>query len=94
MAWINVPVTGPDAWTAGYFLNVTAPLAALGGSGPVLTHCTVGFRSAAYTIAFLSAQAGECTAHALAEARKIGFSYGEHEEDAKVVQLFNDVLGC
>jgi protein tyrosine phosphatase (PTP) superfamily phosphohydrolase (DUF442 family) len=90
----NLPVTGSNAWTAALLDQYTPTIEEAVSYGPVLVHCTVGYRSAAYITAYLARKNGKCTTWALKQSRRVGFSYDQLSSDAKVVQFFEDSLHC
>lgn len=92
--FVSLPVGGSEAWSAETLASYAPVMAAAAARGPVIAHCKSGYRSAAYMTAFLAQQSGECTAWALQQARRIGFSYDVNEGDAAVVQFYEDSLKC
>lgn len=65
--------------------------------GPVLSHCASGYRSAAYSIAYLADKSGLCSDWALSEAGLLGIFYNNTDSsstDKQVVAFFQQVLQC
>ena len=65
--------------------------------GPVLSHCASGYRSAAYSIAYIAEKGDHCSDWALREAGLIGLFYNNSDSsstDKQVVAFFQQVLRC
>ena len=64
--------------------------------GAVLVHCTIGYRSSAYALAYLGRQQHRCTDWAVQEASKVGFSFDKPDPDGQksVLDFFQAALGC
>jgi protein tyrosine phosphatase (PTP) superfamily phosphohydrolase (DUF442 family) len=90
--FFNLPVTGESAWTIEQLDEFTATMDA--APKPILAHCASGYRSSAYVIAYLGRQQKQCTHWALKEARRIGYSFDQSEDDAQVVAFFQEALQC
>ena len=94
LAFYNLPVTGDTAWSVEQLDSFTAALDEAEARGPVLAHCTSGYRSAGYVIAYLGRKQQQCVHWALKEARRIGYSFDQDDGDAAVVAFFEEVLKC
>jgi uncharacterized protein (TIGR01244 family) len=94
LMFFNLPVTGSGAWTVEQLDEFTSSLDQAAANGPVLVHCTSGYRSSGYVIAYLGRQQKQCTHWALQQARRIGYSFDQSEDDASVVAFFEDALQC
>mmetsp|Transcript_11137 Transcript_11137/g.18190 ORF Transcript_11137/g.18190 Transcript_11137/m.18190 type:complete len:387 (-) Transcript_11137:945-2105(-) len=90
--FLNLPVTGDMAWSAEQLALYTPQMLQAAARGPVLAHCTSGYRSSAYVTAFLAQQQNLCTTWALTQARRVGYSFDVNEDDAKVMQFYQDGL--
>lgn len=94
MKFINLPVSGDDAFTAAQLDAYTASITEAALAGPVLVHCASGYRSSAYMTAYLARQLGECTTWAVKQARLVGYSFDVSEDDASVMSFYEEVLKC
>lgn len=94
LKFYNLPVGGEGSWTLEQLDAYTPAMDEASSLGPVLAHCASGYRSSAYTIAYLARQQNQCTHWALKEARRIGYSFDQSEDDAQVVAFFEEVLKC
>lgn len=92
--FFNLPVTGSNAWTPEMLDAYIPTIEEAVSYGPVLVHCTLGYRSSAYITAYLAKVNGQCTAWALQQARRVGFSFDVSPSDYKVVQFYQESLGC
>jgi hypothetical protein len=91
----NLPVSGDLSFTVEQFNEYSSTLALVSNNKePTLIHCTSGYRSLAYTIAFVAKSSSKCTEWALRQASKVGFSYDVSPNDVKVVNFFQQVLLC
>ncbi len=94
LRFYNLPVSGADAWTAKQLDEFSPIITRAGASGPVLVHCTSGYRSSGYMTAYLARQAGQCTHWALQQARRVSYSFDVASADAGVVAFLEESLGC
>eukprot|EP01038_Epipyxis_sp_PR26KG_P010210 gene10210-13737_t len=93
ISFYNIPITS-TSWTASQFYDVFVPIMIVAeANGPVLTHCTSGYRSAAFTVAYIASKSNKCTEWALQQSSNIGFIYNE-TTDSTVIQFFQSVLKC
>lgn len=90
--FVNLPVTGDKAWMAEQLRIYTPQLLEAAARGPVLAHCTSGYRSSAYVTAFLAQQQGLCTTWALTQARRVGYSFDVSDDDASVMRFYQESL--
>jgi len=90
--FLNLPVSGTDAYTSAQFFSYIDSFK--NAKGPILTHCAAGYRSAAYTVAYLAYESKLCTDWALKESTKIGYSYDINDSDQSVISFFQEVLKC
>ncbi len=92
ITFLNLPVSGSDAYTVQQFQTYLPSLASL--QTPVLAHCTSGYRSSAYIVLFVAYQQKKCTSWALHAATALGFSFDVNASDKAVVSFFQEVLEC
>lgn len=94
--WFSAPVSsGGDVFTAGSLDKYTAVLDEALARGAVLTHCTSGFRSAAYALAYRGRLDGHCSAWATEAMAEIGFTLEENDPSTSaVIVFFVESLGC
>lgn len=98
--WVYLPLGSnadstlqPVDWTAEKFEEYKPAMQAAEVAGPVLTHCQDGYRSAAYSVAYVAQKNGQCTDWAIQESKYIGFAF-DTPENAQIVTFFKDVLKC
>jgi len=93
--FFNLPVSGSAAWSSSTFFQYLPTLQGLAEKqNPVLAHCTSGYRSSAYVSTYLAFSQGKCTAWALNQAGKVGYSFDVSPNDAQVVSFMQSVLKC
>ena len=93
ITFYHLPLNANDAadWTVEAYTAYKPTLLAAQTAGPVLAHCRSGFRSAAYTVAFLAEQAGQCTAWAVQQAQYVGF-YFDTPDNRQTLHFLRQVL--
>lgn len=90
----HLPIAGDSSFTAQQLAAYRPVMTAAAAHGPVLGHCTVGYRSLAYIVAYLAQEQHQCTPWALTESRRAGFSFDQDEWNTVTVAFFQEVLGC
>mmetsp|Transcript_1720 Transcript_1720/g.2697 ORF Transcript_1720/g.2697 Transcript_1720/m.2697 type:complete len:378 (+) Transcript_1720:71-1204(+) len=95
LKFYNLPVSGDDAWTAEQLDMYTPTLVDASSYGPVLVHCTSGYRSSAYLTAYLARESGECIEWALQMARRIGYSFDvDSDKNEMTMDFYHQSLKC
>ena len=93
--FFSIPLSksSPETWTPSFFSKYKSTLENAVSKGPVLAHSGSGYRSAAYSIAYIALQSSRCSDWALQKSSEIGFFY-RYDMDVQVVKFFKQVLGC
>jgi protein tyrosine phosphatase (PTP) superfamily phosphohydrolase (DUF442 family) len=94
LRYYNAPVTGAGAFTVGQLEQYVPIFEEAAKAGATLVHCTSGYRSSVYTLAFKGRLEGRCADWAFEQAAIIGYNFTVRPADAKVRQFFKDALSC
>ena len=94
---LPLPSGAESTWTRQTYETYLPALKEAESLGPVLSHCASGYRSAAYSIAYLADKSGLCSDWALREAGFVGLYFDNSDSsstDQQVVDFFHQVLNC
>lgn len=94
MKFYNLPVTGSSSWSIETLNSYEPTMDEAVSYGPVLAHCSSGYRSSGYVIAYLGRKQKKCTDWALQQARRLGYSFDINSSDEQVVAFFRQALQC
>lgn len=95
VTFYHLPLNTSDAadWTVEQFEKYKPTLQAAEAAGPVVSHCRSGFRSSAYSLAYLAQKSGYCTEWAVQQGKYVGFVF-DTPDNAQVMAFFQQVLKC